>query len=138
MDGSLHAIACASVEVCTHGIALVTSIYNPDELDPLDVSFNPLLLLLFLLFLVNAGIASTEISAGTTIENFYNEIGNVGSTGSSGACSMVVVVANTIEISYAECTVVVCSEETTGETKCARTILRSSINYCLWAMTMSV
>ncbi|KAK9148871.1 hypothetical protein Scep_007628 [Stephania cephalantha] len=111
MDGILLAIACAIGEVCTHGTAIVTGIYNLDELDPSYVFFNPLPLFLFIFFLVDEGLVSTRILAGTTTENFFDKVGTIGAAGSLGARSVVVVVADTIGISCAESTVIVCSLE---------------------------
>ncbi|KAK9088707.1 hypothetical protein Scep_027789 [Stephania cephalantha] len=66
MDGNLLAIAGASGEACKHGTAVVTGISNLDELGPSEIFFNPLPRFLFLLFLVNAAVASIGISAGTS------------------------------------------------------------------------
>ncbi|KAK9105267.1 hypothetical protein Scep_022111 [Stephania cephalantha] len=130
MDRNLLVTTGANGELCTHGTAMVTSISNPNELDHSDVFFNPLPLFLIPLFLVNANVASTQIFAGTTIENIFARIGIIGAIGSLGARSTMVVVADTFGISIAENTVVVGSVGTIGETKCARTTPKSTVNCC--------
>ncbi|KAK9094514.1 hypothetical protein Scep_025983 [Stephania cephalantha] len=97
-------VALSEVVSCT---IVVIGISNPYELDPSNIFFNPLPLFLFLLSLVNVDVASTGISAGTTTDNMSGGIG-------------------------AESNVVVGLARTNGETKCSRTILRSSVNTCPW------
>ncbi|KAK9140676.1 hypothetical protein Scep_010357 [Stephania cephalantha] len=96
MDGNLLAIADANREMCTQGTALVTGISSPNELDPSDVFFNPLLFFLFLLFSFNTCVASTEISTGTTIENISGGIGSAGMTGET-KCALTILEARSTD-----------------------------------------
>ncbi|KAK9089211.1 hypothetical protein Scep_028293 [Stephania cephalantha] len=101
-DGNIIVNMEANREKCMHSNALVTGISNPDELDPLDIFFNPLPFFLFLLFSVSTGIASTGVFVGASKNKISYVTGIVVAIGSSKARSMVVVVANTIGISGTE------------------------------------
>ncbi|KAK9105029.1 hypothetical protein Scep_021873 [Stephania cephalantha] len=127
MDGSLLVNTGVSGETCTHGTAVVTGISNPDELDH-RISFSFSCLFFILLFLVMAGVALTGISAGATTDNISRDIGTIGAISSSGACGTLVVVIDTIRVLGVAINVVVGSVGTSSETKCAHTILRSSVS----------
>ncbi|KAK9148332.1 hypothetical protein Scep_007089 [Stephania cephalantha] len=60
--------------MCTHGTAVVTGIFNSNELDPSDTLFIFMPLFLFLLFLVMASVASTGISTSATTDNIFRDI----------------------------------------------------------------
>ncbi|KAK9166804.1 hypothetical protein Scep_001995 [Stephania cephalantha] len=118
MDGRLLTIIGTNRESCTRNVVVVIGIYNLDEQDPSSIFCNPLHLYLFLLSLVNAVVTSTRISAGAFIVNISNDIVNAG------------VASTRICVGTAMDNILdgIGSVRMTGETKCDRIILRSSIN----------